>query len=109
MSGLASPAALSAPRWISALPNRYFLDRNLAAGFDLFHKEVDLTNVASFKQRSTGGNLRLGFPIADNTQMGLRYRFEQEDIFDVSNNASLAVKESEGVSNHLERRLHHRL
>jgi outer membrane protein insertion porin family len=77
----------------------YFLDRNLAAGFDLFHKEVDLTNVASFKQRSTGGNLRLGFPIADNTQMGLRYRFEQEDIFDVENNASLAVKESEGVSN----------
>jgi outer membrane protein insertion porin family len=77
----------------------YFLDRNLAAGFDLFHKEVDLTSVASFKQRSTGGNLRLGFPIADNTQMGLRYRFEQEDIFDVTDNASLAVKQSEGISN----------
>ena len=75
----------------------YFLDRNLAAGFDLFHKEVDLTDVASFKQNTTGGNLRLGFPIADNTQMGLRYRFEQEDIFDVSNNASLAVKESAGT------------
>jgi outer membrane protein insertion porin family len=75
----------------------YFLDRNLAAGFDLFHKEVDLTNVASFKQRDTGGNLRLGFPIADNTQMGLRYRFEQETIFDVTNNASLAVKQSEGT------------
>jgi outer membrane protein insertion porin family len=29
--------------------------------------------------------------------MGLRYRFEQEDIFDVSNNASLAVKESAGT------------
>jgi outer membrane protein insertion porin family len=77
----------------------YFLDRNLAAGFDLFHKEVDLTKVASFKQRSTGGNLRMGFPIADNTQMGLRYRFEQEDIFDVTNNASLAVKEAAGVVN----------
>ncbi len=77
----------------------YFLDRNLAAGFDLFHKEVDLSNVASFSQRSTGGNLRMGFPIADNTQMGLRYRFEREEIFDVTNNASLAVKESEGVSN----------
>jgi outer membrane protein insertion porin family len=76
----------------------YFLDRNLAAGFDLFHKEVDLSNVASFSQRSTGGNLRLGFPIADNTQMGLRYRLEQEDIFDVENDASLAVKESEGTS-----------
>ena len=77
----------------------YFLDRNLAAGFDLFHKEVDLRNVASFKQRDTGGNLRVGFPIFDNTQMGLRYRFQREEIFDVSTNASLAVKEAEGVSN----------
>ncbi len=77
----------------------YFLDRNLAAGFDLFHKDVDLTSVASFKQSDTGGNLRLGFPIADNTQMGLRYRFEREEIYDVSNNASLAVKQAEGVAN----------
>jgi outer membrane protein insertion porin family len=77
----------------------YFLDRNLAAGFDLFHKDVDLTSVASFKQSDTGGNLRLGFPIADNTQMGLRYRFEREEIYDVSSNASLAVKEAAGVSN----------
>ena len=77
----------------------YFLDRNLAAGFDLFHKEVDLTNVASFKQRDTGGNLRMGFPIFDNTQMGVRYRFQREEIFDVSSNASLAVKEAAGVAN----------
>jgi outer membrane protein insertion porin family len=72
----------------------YFLDRNMAAGFDLFHKEVDLTDVASFKQRDSGGNLRIGFPIADNTQLGLRYRLQQEEIFDASNNASLAVKQA---------------
>jgi outer membrane protein insertion porin family len=77
----------------------YFLDRNLAAGFDLFHKEVDLQNVASFNQRDTGGNLRLGFPLYDNTQMGLRYRFEREEIYDVAKNASLAVEQSAGVSN----------
>ena len=52
----------------------YFLDRNLAAGFDVFHKEVDLQSVASFNQRDTGGNLRLGFPLYENTQMGLRYQ-----------------------------------
>ena len=72
----------------------YFLDRNLAAGFDLFHKQVDLTSEASFKERNTGGNLRLGFPIADNTQMGLRYRLEDEEIFDATSNASLAVKQA---------------
>jgi outer membrane protein insertion porin family len=77
----------------------HFLDRNLAAGFDLFHKEVDFQDVASFRQRDTGGDIRLGFPVALNTQLGLRYKFEREEIFDVDNNASLAVKESEGVSN----------
>ena len=76
----------------------YFLDRNMSAGFDLFHKEVNLQDESSFSQRDTGGNLRLGFPIADNTQMGLRYRYVQQDIFDVSQNASLAVKEAEGGS-----------
>ncbi len=73
-----------------------FLGRNLAAGFDLFHKEVDFSSIASFRERNTGGNLRLGFPIANNTQLGLRYRLEREEIYDVKSNASLAVKESEG-------------
>jgi len=71
-----------------------FLDRNMAAGFDLFHKEVDLRDVASFRQRDTGGNLRVGFPIADNTQMGLRYRLQREEIYDATRDASLAVKQA---------------
>ena len=71
-----------------------FLDRNMAAGFDIFHKEVDLRDVASFRQRDTGGNLRVGFPIADNTQLGLRYRLQREEIFDPTSNASLAVKQA---------------
>jgi outer membrane protein insertion porin family len=77
----------------------HFLDRNLAAGFDLFDKTVDLTSQASFKQNDIGGNLRLGFPIADDTQMGLRYRFDRQDIYDVSANASQAIKDSAGTTN----------
>lgn len=77
----------------------HFLDRNLAAGFDLFHKEVDFTSVSSYRERNSGGDLRMGFPIAYNTQLGLRYRFEREEIYDVASNASLAVKDAEGVSN----------
>jgi outer membrane protein insertion porin family len=76
----------------------YFLDRNMSAGFDLFHKEVNLQDESSFSQRDSGGALRLGFPIADNTQMGLRYRYLQQTIFDVSDDASLAVKDAEGTS-----------
>jgi outer membrane protein insertion porin family len=72
----------------------HFLDRNMAAGFDLFHKEVDLRDVASFRQRDTGANLRVGFPIADDTQLGLRYRLQREEIFDATSDASLAVKDA---------------
>ncbi|MEM7397372.1 MAG: outer membrane protein assembly factor BamA, partial [Pseudomonadota bacterium] len=71
-----------------------FLGRNIAAGFDIFHKEVDLTAVASFKQRDTGGNLRIGFPVANNTQLGLRYRLQREEIYDASRDASLAIKQA---------------
>ena len=77
----------------------HFLDRNLAAGFDLFTKTVDFTSVASYMENDTGGDLRMGFPIANNTQLGLRYKFEREDIYNVQSNASLAVKESAGVVN----------
>ena len=76
----------------------HFLDRNLAAGFDLFAKTVDFTTVASYMESDIGGDLRMGFPIAENTQLGLRYKFEREDIYNVQSNASLAVKEAEGVS-----------
>ncbi len=75
----------------------HFLDRNMAAGFDLFYKEVDLTSEASFQERDAGGDIRLGFPIAENTQLGLRYKFEQETIFGVLDNASLAVKQAAGT------------
>jgi outer membrane protein insertion porin family len=75
----------------------HFLDRNLAAGFDVFYKQVDLTTEASFQERDAGGDIRMGFPIADNTQLGLRYKFEQETIFGVLSNASLAVKQAAGT------------
>ncbi|MGC2410779.1 MAG: outer membrane protein assembly factor BamA [Methyloceanibacter sp.] len=77
----------------------HFLDRNLAAGFDLFAKQVDFTatTISSYSESDIGGDLRMGFPIANNTQLGLRYKFQQENIFNVASNASLAVKESEGI------------
>lgn len=79
----------------------HFLDRNLAAGTDAFYKVVDFSfnNISSYSQSDVGGDLRLGFPIAYNTQLGLRYKFDRENIYNVASNASLAVKESEGLVN----------
>ncbi|MFD0987250.1 outer membrane protein assembly factor BamA [Methyloligella solikamskensis] len=76
-----------------------FLGRDLAAGFDAFHKDVDYSNVASFSQRNTGGVLRLGFPVAEDTRLGLRYSYEHEEVYDVQPDASPVIASSEGEAN----------
>jgi len=76
-----------------------FLDRNIAAGFDLFHKEVDQTSESSFKSRRTGGSLRMGFPISENIWMTTSYTLSHDDIFEVDRvRASQAVIEAEGAA-----------
>ena len=75
-----------------------FLDRNLSAGFDLFHKEVDLSNEASYKSRKTGGGLRLGFPLADNFWMSTRYTLTRDELYEVDAFASTPIREQEGVN-----------
>lgn len=50
-----------------------FLDRNLSAGFDLFHKEIDQSRESGFSSKRTGGGIRLGFPLAENLWMQTGY------------------------------------
>ena len=73
-----------------------FLDRNLSAGFDLYHKEIDQTSESGFKQRKSGGQLRLGFPIAENLWAQTFYGLSRDQIFSVKDNASLAIKDACG-------------
>ncbi len=75
-----------------------FLDRNLAAGFDLFHKEVDMTSQSGFMSRRTGGGLRLGFPLSEKLWMQTNYTISRDEIFDVDTGASLAIQESAGIN-----------
>jgi outer membrane protein insertion porin family len=58
-----------------------FLDRNLAAGFDLFYKDLNQTSTSSFKSRKIGGSLRLGFPLSDNLWMNTAYTLSYDDIY----------------------------
>jgi outer membrane protein insertion porin family len=75
-----------------------FLDRNLAAGFDLFHKEVDQTDSSGFESRRTGASLRLGFPLTEKLWMQTNYTASRDTIFNVDDDASLAVRQAEGTS-----------
>ncbi len=75
-----------------------FLDRNLAAGFDLFHKEIDQTSQSGFKSRRTGGGVRLGFPLSERLWMQTNYTASRDEIFDVQPGTSLAIQQADGVS-----------
>lgn len=73
-----------------------FLDRNMSAGIDLFHRETDLTDESSFKSRRTGGGVRLGVPLSDHWAITTRYQLEVQEVFDVQTGASLAVQNAAG-------------
>ncbi len=75
-----------------------FLDRNLSAGFDLFHKELDQTQDSGFSSRSSGGTLRLGFPLGENLWMQTGYTLKRDEIFNVGPNSSFAVKQACGAT-----------
>jgi outer membrane protein insertion porin family len=57
-----------------------FLDRNLAAGFDLFHKEIDQTDEAGYYSKRTGGTARIGFPLSESLWMQTGYTLEYTSI-----------------------------
>jgi len=62
----------------------YFLNRNLAAGFDLFADNRDDTSFAGFSQFSVGGTLRAGYQITEPLRQTLTYTLRQDRIYNVS-------------------------
>lgn len=75
----------------------YFQDQELAAGFDIFRTETNRSE-SNFEQSRTGFALRAGYNIDEYLRQTWRYRFSRDNIFDVENDASLAIQEQEGVS-----------
>jgi outer membrane protein insertion porin family len=74
-----------------------FLDRNLAAGFDIFHKMTTLTNYQQYDARTTGADVRIGFPIIENLWLTTSYALSNNEISNVQDTASLAIKEAQGT------------
>jgi outer membrane protein insertion porin family len=76
-----------------------FLDKNISAGFDVFHKETDFEDEAGYKNRKTGGSLRVGFALTENVWFQPNYTFVHDDVFDVEDDASIAIQDIEGAAN----------
>ena len=73
----------------------YFLDRNLAAGIDLFRIEQE-QDESSFDEERIGGALRGGYQITENLRQVWRYTLARREISEVDNDASLVIQDEEG-------------
>ena len=76
----------------------YFLDRELAAGFDLFKITQNFRRESSFNRDTNGGALRLGYALSEHLQHTIRYRLQQTDISDIRTNASRYIREQAGTT-----------
>jgi outer membrane protein insertion porin family len=74
----------------------YFLDKNLSAGFDVFHITRDFQRESRFDQKNVGFTLRTGYQITEALRQTLRYTLREDTIQNVSANASRFIREQEG-------------
>jgi outer membrane protein insertion porin family len=75
----------------------YFLDRDIAAGFDVFEILTSPTVnffsgiIPPYQQFSYGGSLRAGYQITDYLRQTLHYTARSDDITDIQSDASLFI------------------
>lgn len=58
----------------------YFMDRRIAAGFDVFNKQTDDTKYSRYTNWVTGGTVRFAVPVTDEFTVAARYSIYQSRI-----------------------------
>ncbi|MEM9444085.1 MAG: outer membrane protein assembly factor BamA [Verrucomicrobiota bacterium] len=73
----------------------WFLNRRISLGFDGFFNQSDFLS-SEFDQRRYGGAVRVGKALNQFWSVGMRYQFENIEIFDVDSSAPIGIQEEEG-------------
>jgi outer membrane protein insertion porin family len=81
-----------------AFTEPYFLDRELAAGFDLFRIVRDRQSTSSFDEENVGGRLRAGYLLTDDLSHSVNYTFQMNDISDLGSDVSPFIAADAGKS-----------
>ena len=74
----------------------YFLNRELAAGFDIYRTNLDFTQESSYNIDTSGVNLRMGYTIAEKLKHDLTYSLRTSDITNIQPGASAYILEQAG-------------
>ena len=74
----------------------YFLDRDVAAGFDLFQRTIDLQEESSFDRETTGFAVRAGYPLSERLRHTVSYTLKTDDVSNIASTTSRFIAEQEG-------------
>ncbi|HEV2678498.1 MAG TPA: outer membrane protein assembly factor BamA [Aliidongia sp.] len=77
----------------------YFMNRPLAAGFDIFRIQQNNQRLQNYDQYSLGTTFRMGFDLFENIHDTLRYTIRQDQITNISSSASQYVLQQSGTTN----------
>ena len=65
-----------------AFTEPFLFDRNITGGFDIYKRSLQY--IGYYTQKSTGGNLIFGFPVADFSRMFMNYSYETVKMTDLN-------------------------
>jgi outer membrane protein insertion porin family len=65
-----------------AFTEPFLFDRNITGGFDVYKRALQY--IGYYTQKSTGGNLTFGFPVADFSRMFVNYAYESVRMSDIN-------------------------
>jgi outer membrane protein insertion porin family len=79
---LSMQAGNRAQNYQLAFTEPFLFDRNMTGGIDIYKRALQY--IGYYTQKSTGGNVLFGFPVADFSRMFLNYSFEQTKVTDLN-------------------------
>ena len=79
---LSMQAGNRAQNYQLAFTEPFLFDRNMTGGIDIYKRALQY--IGYYTQKSTGGNLVFGFPVADFSRMFMSYSFEQTKVTDLN-------------------------
>ena len=65
-----------------AFTEPFLFERNITAGFDVFKRSLQY--IGYYTQKSTGGNIMTGFPVADFSRVFVQYAYEATRMSDLN-------------------------
>ncbi len=75
----------------------YFMDRELSAGIDLFHRRLDFQAQGSYNEQRTGGRLRFGFALGEFLEQSVRYTLRRVEVRNIAATASPFILQEQGT------------